>query len=70
MSVSVKINGDTRELPDGATVASVVASLPNAPQGRGVAVAVEGEVVPRARWQGTELREGANVEVVVAVQGG
>jgi len=70
MSVSVKINGDTRELPDGATVASVVASLPNAPEGRGVAVAVEGEVVPRARWQGTELREGANVEVVVAVQGG
>ena len=70
MSVSVKINGDTRELPDGATVASVVASLPNAPQGRGVAVAVEGEVVPRARWQGTELREGANVEVVMAVQGG
>ncbi|MBV9415052.1 MAG: sulfur carrier protein ThiS [Solirubrobacterales bacterium] len=70
MSVSVKINGDARELPDGATVASVVASLPNAPEGRGVAVAVEGEVVPRARWQGTELREGANVEVVVAVQGG
>jgi len=70
MSVSVKINGDACELPDGATVASVVASLPNAPEGRGVAVAVEGEVVPRARWQGTELREGANVEVVVAVQGG
>lgn len=70
MSVSVKINGDPRELPDGATVASVVASLPNSPSGRGVAVAVEGEVVPRAQWQGTELREGANVEVVVAVQGG
>ena len=70
MSVSVKINGDQRELPDGATVASVVAALPNAPEGRGVAVAVEGEVVPRAQWQGTELQEGANVEVVVAVQGG
>ena len=70
MSVSVTINGDARELPDGATVASVVASLPNAPEGRGVAVAVEGEVVPRAQWQGTALREGANVEVVVAVQGG
>ena len=70
MTVSVRINGERRELPDGATVASVVESLPNAPQGRGVAVAVEGEVVPRAQWPDTELDEGATVEVVAAVQGG
>ena len=68
--MTVTINGVRRELPEGATVASVVAALPNAPEGRGVAVAVGGEVVPRARWANTELREGANVEVVVAVQGG
>jgi sulfur carrier protein len=70
MTVSVTVNGDVRELPDGATVASVVAALPNAPEGRGVAVAVQGEVVPRAQWPTTELREGARIEVVVAVQGG
>lgn len=70
MSVTVRINGEDRALPAGATVASVVASLPNAPDGRGVAVAVEGEVVPRAQWPRTELHEGATVEVVVAVQGG
>jgi sulfur carrier protein len=51
-------------------VASVVASLPGAPDGRGVAVAVEGEVVPRAQWPSTELRDGVTIEVVVAVQGG
>ena len=68
--MTVTINGPPREFPEGATVASVVEALPNAPQGRGVAVAVGGEVVPRARWADTELREGANVEVVVAVQGG
>jgi sulfur carrier protein len=70
MTLSVTINGEDRELPAGATVASVIASLHNAPGGRGVAVAVEGEVVPRAQWSNTELREGATVEVVVAVQGG
>ncbi|HTP23860.1 MAG TPA: sulfur carrier protein ThiS [Solirubrobacteraceae bacterium] len=70
MTVNVTVNGDRRELPAGATVASVVAALPNAPEGRGVAVAVEGEVVPRAQWPSVELREGARVEVVVAVQGG
>jgi sulfur carrier protein len=68
--MTVTINGTRREFSEGATVASVVAALPNAPEGRGVAVAVDGEVVPRARWANTELREGANVEVVVAVQGG
>jgi sulfur carrier protein len=68
--MTVTINGIPREFPEGATVASVVAALPNAPEGRGVAVAVDGEVVRRARWANTELREGANVEVVVAVQGG
>ena len=70
MSPSVTINGDRRELPSVATVASVVASLPGAPEGRGLAVALEGVVVPRAQWPRTELHEGANVEVVVAVQGG
>ena len=68
--MTVTINGTRRELPEGATVATMVASLGNAPDGRGVAVAVEGEVVPRGEWPRTELREGANVEVVVAVQGG
>jgi sulfur carrier protein len=70
MTLSVTINGDARELPAGATVASVVQLLPGAPEGRGVAVAVEGEVVPRARWSTTQLKAGAAVEVVVAVQGG
>jgi sulfur carrier protein len=68
--MTITINGARRELPEGATVASVVASLSGAPEGRGVAVALEGEVVPRARWRATELHEGARVEVVVAVQGG
>jgi len=70
MSVSVTINGEHRELPDGATVASVIDTLPGAPEGRGVAVAVGGEVVPRSQWPSTELQAGASIEVVVAVQGG
>jgi sulfur carrier protein len=70
VSVSVTVNGEPRELPSGATVTSLIASLDNAPEGRGVAVAVEGEVVPRTRWATTTLNEGAAIEVVVAVQGG
>ena len=70
MRVPVTVNGEPRELESGATVADVVASIPGAPEGRGVAVALDGEVVRRAVWDSTELASGARVEVVVAVQGG
>ena len=38
--------------------------------GRGVAVALDGEVVPRGEWSTTAVREGQQVEVLHAVQGG
>jgi sulfur carrier protein len=66
----VVVNGERRELPAGTTVATVVELLSSAPDGRGIAVAVAGEVVPRGDWDATELAEGAQVEVVAAVQGG
>lgn len=66
----VSVNGQHRELPAGATIAAAVELLSDAPQGRGVAVALAGEVVPRGAWDTTELTDGAAVEIVAAVQGG
>ena len=48
----------------------VVAASGAESEGRGVAVAVDGEVVPRGEWDEFELREGQRVEVLQAVQGG
>ena len=64
----VWINGERRELADDATVPDAlgVLGLPRT----GVAVAVDGEVVPKARWAATALHDGARVEVLTAVQGG
>ena len=70
MNVIVSVNGERRELPAGATVAGLVALLSDVAEGRGVAVAVAGEVVPRGAWSTTELTDGVLVEVVAAVQGG
>ena len=64
------VNGQERSLPDGATVQSLVAELGAPQSGRGVAVAVNGEVVPRSRWPESALRPGMRVEVLTAVQGG
>jgi len=68
--VRVLINGKSHELEAAATLATAVALLPGAPAGRGVAAAVDGEVVPQREWSNTPLSEGARIELVVAVQGG
>jgi sulfur carrier protein len=66
--VQVWINGERRELADGSCVRDALAAL-GAPES-GVAVAVDGEVVPRAGWVSVALADGARVEVLTAVQGG
>ncbi|MEV0000952.1 sulfur carrier protein ThiS [Micromonospora sp. NPDC050980] len=62
------VNGTGRTLPDGATVADVVRAVTG--QRRGLAVAVNGEVVPRGGWSAGVLRDGDRVEVLSAAQGG
>jgi sulfur carrier protein len=68
--MNVVLNGESCELRDGATVNDAVAASGAQPDGRGVAVAVDGEVVPRGQWMATALSEGQRVEVLQAVQGG
>jgi sulfur carrier protein len=66
--VVVWINGEQRELASDAGVLDALGAL-GLPR-TGVAVAVDGEVVPRAGWAATALAEGARIEVLTAVQGG
>ena len=74
--MNVIVNGERRELPPEATVLNVVELLAgdggrfSETAGRGVAVAVDGEVVPRDDWSSTALADGARVEVLAAIQGG
>jgi sulfur carrier protein len=68
--MNVVLNGQRRDLDDGATVREAVSASGAPSEGRGVAVALDGEVVPRRRWDDVALREGQRVEVVQAVQGG
>ena len=68
--MKVVVNGSETELADGATVEAALAELEVPAAGRGVAVAVDAEVVPRGSWAAHELQEGARVEVLRAIQGG
>jgi sulfur carrier protein len=66
----IRLNGEDSDVRAGETVAAVLARLDLALDARGVAVAVDGEVVPRAQWQSFALAEHARVEVLTAMQGG
>ncbi len=66
----IRLNGENSDVCPGETVAAVLARLELSPQARGVAVAVDGEVVPRAQWRSFAIAEHARVEVLTAMQGG
>ena len=69
MTISVRLNGADRAVA-AATVDALIAELkiPGAP--RGLAVAVNGALVPRAHWAARDLRAGDAIEIVRATQGG
>lgn len=66
----ITVNGQSRELPAQGSLVELIDDLVKAPGGRGVAVAVNGAVVPRAAWATTRLVAGDRVEVLTATQGG
>ena len=64
----VEVNGAPWDEPSAVTVADLVARW--CPSPRGIAVARNGDVVPRSRWARTPLVEGDRIEIVTAVAGG
>jgi len=68
-TATLTVNGIAEPL-SAPTVAALLAARDIAPKGRGVAVALNVAIVPRAAWPHTELRPGDSVEIVRARQGG
>jgi len=66
--MTITLNGSPHEIADGTTLDQLVTvfSLPE----RGVALAMNSEVVPRSVWASTRVLPDARVEVVTASQGG
>jgi len=65
----IRINGED-EILNVATLAALLEEKAVDTAQRGIAVALNGEVVPRAAWKETPLQAGDNVEIVRARQGG
>ena len=67
----ITLNGRERDdVAAGETLVAVLGRLQLPLDARGVAIAVDGEVVPHASWPSFRLRDEARVEVLTAMQGG
>ena len=66
---SIEVNGESERL-EAATLEVLLAEKAVDTAQRGIAVALNGAVVPRAAWPATPLRPGDRVEIVRARQGG
>jgi sulfur carrier protein len=66
--VKVVVNGEVCPLGPGTTLGAVVDGLGRGR--RGVAAAVNAEVVPAGRWDATVLADDDEVEILTAAQGG
>jgi sulfur carrier protein len=64
------VNGQPCDVQSGETVAAVLQRLDVPPDARGIAVAVDGEVIPRSRWTEHAVSSDSRVEVLTAIQGG
>jgi sulfur carrier protein len=68
--LKIILNGNSSDVRGGESVLAAVEQLGLPADARGVAVAVDGQVIPRAQWEVVRLSEGARVEVLSAMQGG
>lgn len=66
--VSVTVNGESRKVERGTSLDELLDQL--GMERRGLAIAVDDEVVPRSTWSARELGEGSRVEILTIAQGG
>ena len=68
--MKIRVNGKDKEVRSNLNVHDLLIALELNPTQAGIAVAVDREVIPKTKWQATELRENSEVEIIRAVQGG
>ncbi|MDQ1295715.1 MAG: sulfur carrier protein [Actinomycetota bacterium] len=68
--MNVTVNGRPHVLPEDSTIATAVEAVLPGAAGAGIAVAIDGQVVPANSWTEHALHDGDALEVIMALQGG
>jgi len=67
-SIEIRVNGDTRQVPAGSTIETLLQILEIPPDR--VAVELDRRIVRKPEWASEQLSTGANLEIVHFVGGG
>ncbi len=68
--MNITVNGSPEQVPDGISLAGLLTARGQDARRKGIAIARNGEVVPRGQWTEARLLEGDSVELLTASQGG
>jgi len=68
--MKIYVNGEQETIEDNATLEEFLKTKRISTEDKGVAVALNDDVVPKSDWSSKKLEEGARIEIVRAVQGG
>lgn len=68
--MQITLNGEDKSVESGISIQDLLIDLAHDPDRRGIAVAVNAEIVVRANWSSTRLGSGDRVDIIAAVQGG
>lgn len=68
VAIGITVNGEDHLLTENTTMTRLLDKL-GMPE-KGIAVAVDGAVLPKSRWNSTEVQKGWTIDILTAVQGG
>ena len=68
--MNIKVNGETKAVSPGLTLQQLLLHMEIDPSRPGIAVAINQEVVPRTKWEETEIQSDNEIEIIRAAQGG
>jgi len=68
--MNITINGEPHQVETMTTIADLVSRVTGEVDPKGIAVAVDRDVVPRSEWASTTVRSGSVLEIVTAAAGG
>ena len=68
--MQLTVNGDVQDVEDNLTIANLLVSMDLDPEQKGIAVAINAEVIARSAWPDMRLNDGDRMDIIHAVQGG
>jgi sulfur carrier protein len=68
--MNIKLNGELKDVDENSSLDELIQYYLNGKEPKGIAAALNDNIVPKAKWAATQLNENDLVEIVHAVQGG